>query len=235
MNGFIISFFFASGVALLVAYLTWMRRKHSGGQMLALLMLFAASWAFCNGMEAISPAMESKIFWSKLEYIGTYNAVPLYFLLAMSFSHREKWITRFNILLLWVIPLLTIILAASNEWHHLIWTAFSWHGDLLIYHHGPWFWIGIGYSYLMLLISTILLITNTIRMPRIYRRQNWFLILAALIPWIANIIYLLEIEILKGRNFTSISFIFTGSTCQISLVYSFIVQSLENDPILAVL
>ena len=57
-----------------------------------------------------------------------------------------------------VVPVISLGLAFTNEWHGLIWSSVtpSPAGEnLVIYGHGAWFWFGvIGYSYLMLLSAT---------------------------------------------------------------------------------
>jgi hypothetical protein len=65
------------------------------------------------------------MFWSHLSYFGIAFLPVSYFFFTTAFSQKFHLITPRNIALLTVIPFITIPLALTNEFHHLIWKSVS--------------------------------------------------------------------------------------------------------------
>jgi signal transduction histidine kinase len=201
------------GVSLSMALICWRRRAIPGGTVLALLMLAVAAWAIFGALEMAAVGIPAKVFWSKVAYLGTTPSPALLLIFALTYSQQHRWLTRRNILALFVLPVLTILLAATNEWHHLVWTSFtpSPSGDnVLIYGHGVGFWVLVAYSYLALTAGILALAHAFIRFRGPYRQQALLLLVGALLPSVWNVIYVFDVSPLPGLDATPIAFAFTG-------------------------
>jgi signal transduction histidine kinase len=75
--------------------------------------------------------------------------------------------------------------------------------------YGIWFFLHTSYSYALFIIGTVLLIKNLIRQPAIYRKQSIIMGLGALIPFIGNLIYTLNI-LPTIMDLSVLSFAITG-------------------------
>ena len=109
-------------------------------------MLAAASWSAFTALEYAAVGIPGKVFWAKLEYLGVVSAPVFFLLLALEYHGSERWLSRRKLLFLAVIPLITQMLALTNEAHGLIWSNFvpsSAGQNLLIYGHGPWYYVGV--------------------------------------------------------------------------------------------
>ena len=212
-------------IAITVAILAWDRRKVPGGLPLAVAMFAVAEWALASAAEILASSVEAKIFWSKVCYPGTVSTSVLFLILAIQYNHLNHLLTRRNILLAFAIPVVTLLLAMTNEWHHLIWNSFTPSPvvkNMIIYGHGPWFWIGaVGYSYLVTFIATGLLIWAAIRFPKAYRNQAVSLVAGVLFAWTGNLIYILHLSPLPGLELTPIAFTITG------VIYAFAIFRLH--------
>jgi diguanylate cyclase (GGDEF)-like protein len=202
-------------IAALVGFVAWRRRTTPGGKSLALLMVAVTWWSVGVAFEYATVGIPGKVFWSKFEYVGVVSCPVLYLLLALEYNRMDHWLTRRNIALLFIVPVVTLGLAATNEWHGLIWTSFTpspaGH-NLLIFGHGTGYWIGaVGYSYLAMLIGTILLVWAAIRFPTAYRRQTGALIVGAIAPWAGNLIYVAGLSPAPGLELTPLILAFTGA------------------------
>ena len=200
-------------VAVAVSVVVWKRRNSRGGWPLFLLFVAVAEWALCNGLEAAAVTQELKIFWSKVAYLGTQTSPVLLVLFALQYNGRGKRITLFTTALLFVIPVITILLAATNEMHGLIWVAFSpgpQGTNSLIYHHGPAFWVSVAYIFTMVSVGTAVLLLSAVRTQKIYREQSQFVFIASVIPWIGFLMYIMNLNPFPGLDTVSISFLFTG-------------------------
>ncbi len=191
-------------LALVVFGIALRHRELVGARSLALLMLGAAWWSLGTMFEYASVTIDAKIFWAKVEYLGVVT-VPVFFLFfALEYARVERFLTRRNMFLLLVIPLLAWILAITNDWHHLIWTEITAIGSAphqVTFGHGLAFWVLVaGYSYVMLAIGSVLLIRVALSYPRVYRTQIIAVIIGAVIPWVGNILYLLGLNPTPGMD-----------------------------------
>jgi diguanylate cyclase (GGDEF)-like protein/PAS domain S-box-containing protein len=215
-----IASFITGALAVFIALVAWKRKKVVGGLLLALLMAAVAIWALGASIEYASVGIPSKVFWSKIEYFGVVSPV-LYLLLALEFNRLERLLTARNVALLFIIPLITLGLALTNEWHHLIWSSFTpgpAGTNLLIYGHGPGFWIGaVGYSYLAMFSGSILMIAAVIRFPTIYRRQAAAILAAGISPWLASLVYISGLSPLPGLELTPLVLVFAGGILALTI------------------
>lgn len=191
------------------------RAVTSVGRFLAVLMAAVFVWSVAAALEAAVADTATKVLFSKVEYIGIATVPVLMFLFALQFLRSGRRIRRGWALALWIIPLSTIVLTFTNEWHHLIWTGFSPAGSardhLLLYDHGSFFWVHALYSYLLLFATTTLLLLAYFRFKGVYRRQALALLLAFPLPWIGNALYLAGLAGAgSGYDYTPIGFAFSG-------------------------
>ena len=202
-------------VAGAVAIIASKRAITSVGRVLGLLMASVFTWSLAAAIEVAAADPATKVLLSKIEYVGIATTPVLMFLFAVRFARSGSRMKPLPAALLWIIPLATIALAATNEAHHLIWSGFSMAGGaqerLLIYKHGPFFWVHAGYSYLLLFATTVFLLLAFFRFKGIYRKQALALLLAFPLPWVANAIYLAGLAGgTQGYDFTPVGFAFSG-------------------------
>ena len=210
-----LSLIIATLIAGAVAAIAWKRAVTSVGRFLAVLMAFVFVWSMAAAAEAIVPAAATKIALSKIQYIGIATVPVLMFLFALRFLSSGRRIGRGLAAALLAIPLTTVVLAVTNGRHHLIWAGFTaienGREHLLLYDHGPFFWVHAGYSYVLLFITTVILLLAFFRFKGVYRSQAVALLLAFPLPWLGNALYLAGLAgARKGYDFTPVGFAFSG-------------------------
>ncbi|MFZ1398182.1 MAG: histidine kinase N-terminal 7TM domain-containing protein, partial [Candidatus Promineifilaceae bacterium] len=89
--------------------------------------------------------------------------------------------------------------------------------DSVIFDGGPWFWTFIIYAYSLNLLAVLLLVKEWRASQRFYRQQLGLLLLAGLIPWLANIFSLLNLNPLPGLDLTPLAFTLTGILTAVTL------------------
>ena len=204
--------FIAAGISIVTTILVWRRRSVRGGIALFLLFLAVSEWAFFNGLESAAVGRDAKILFSKIVYVGAQSSPVFLLLFALKFSGRVEKIQPVSITGLFLIPTVIVSLAATNESHHLIWSGFApgpSGSNSLIYLHGPAFWIGLTYIYMLVSFSTALLAVSAVKSQKIYRIQSLTLLLASIMPWLGTFLYLLKPNPFPGLEMISISFVFT--------------------------
>jgi PAS domain S-box-containing protein len=185
--------------ATLLSIYAWQRRQSSGLTGFLLLTLSAAHWSAGYALELMSTSHSAILFWAKLEYLGIAILPVGWLLFAAQYSGRDKWLQRRNPLFLSLIPLLTMLLVFTNEWHGLIWREVSLldgpgGSRLFTPTYGPWFWIQWAYAYLCLSIGTFFLLTALGRFSRLYRPQALSLLAGIATPWLGNLLYILDVS-----------------------------------------
>ncbi len=196
-------------IAIVMAYLVYRRRNMRGRTALVLIMLAALEVSLASALEISAVSLPAKVFWAKVGYLGNQSGPVLFLIFALEYTYQDEFLTGRNILLFWLIPLTTMALAGTNEWHHLIWTGYTPSPDepsFLIYTHGLWFWVSTIYDYSIVLIGFFVLFTAALRTPYLFRRQVSILLVAALIPGLGNIIYLAGLMPIAGLDLAPITF-----------------------------
>ncbi|MDK2980184.1 MAG: hypothetical protein PWQ55_531 [Chloroflexota bacterium] len=213
LSPYAIAQFSTTLVSLIVVVVLWGKRSERGGLALWLLFIALTEWSFCNGMEAAAVSIQTKVLWSQLAYVGAQTSPVFLFLFALIYSSRTNQITPARIALLLIIPIVIIILAATNSLHHWIWTGFSPGAEgsnSIIYHHGPAFWAGMVYIFSLVAFSSTFLFLASVQSQKLYRFQNLLIILASIIPWVSTIMYVSDLNPFPGLDLISLSFFFTG-------------------------
>jgi PAS domain S-box-containing protein len=171
----------------------WRQRTVQGATSFALLMLMAVVWALANALEMAGTDLPTKLFWANVQYL-CYVALPVAWLtLALQYTGRDEWLTRRNLVLLSIEPVVTVALVWTNDLHGLmrrnIYLDTAGPFPVIGKAFGPWFWLHAAYTYLLLTLTIYLLIEALRRPSPLYRRQTLVLLIGSLLPMIWNALY----------------------------------------------
>ena len=210
-TGSIIEFLTALA-ALLTILLLWRYRKSAEVRYLIYLELLIIVWAITYAFEFGTQDLSTKVFWSKMSYLGIAYAPLAYFLFTTAFSQKGNIINPRNVSLLSILPFITIIMVFTNEYHHLVWTdvVLDEKLNMAIYFHGTWFWIFFAYAQLLIFSGLFNLLTSIYKFTSYYKSQVATLLIASLIPIVSNLMYVTRINPIPGFDWTPLSFVFTG-------------------------
>ncbi len=206
--------FIAAAIASWAAWIVWKHRQAIGGKVLFWMMAAIQVWTIAAAAEAATSDLSTKIIWSKIEYAGSVSAGPLLLIFALIYTHRNHLLTLRNLILLSTGPVFIFLLASTNEFHHLIWRDFirqEYLGEVLyVYVHGPMFWIHVVFAFASVGAAIILLLQEYLRSTPVYRKQYSAFILAALVPLMGGLLYVLNWNPVPGLDITALSFAATG-------------------------
>jgi len=76
--------------------------------------------------------------------------------------------------------------------------------------HGAWFWVYATYAYSLFLLGTVCLFGFFRQSAGIYRKQMGIMLLASLVPWAGNFLYIAGIKPFSVVDPTPLAFAITG-------------------------
>ena len=208
--GYAISYVVASILSFVTAAVTIRRRANPGTIQFTLLMLSLCIWSFATIFEAGAITLDGKLFWSKWQYIGIASLPPLWLYFTAEFTN-QNFLNKISSRMILIIPLITLALAFTNEYHHLLWANVyirSGPDNIAVYNHGPWFYVHVACSYIYLLLGTFWLVRAILRYPPKKRRQIYIIIIGLIIGWTSNILYVSGLFPIRGLDITPLSFTF---------------------------
>jgi PAS domain S-box-containing protein len=160
---------------------------------LAGLSLAIAVWVLGHAGEIAGTDLATKIFWSQVQYIGIALVPFTWLIFSFNHAHPDNPMPLRMALPLVVLPLITIGIAWTNSWDHLLWKS-TYIKEIGVFTemgvtYGPWFWVHAAYSYALNLAGAIYLFRSLGNKQGVYRGQRVNFVIAILFPWVANIIY----------------------------------------------
>ncbi|MGA7194961.1 MAG: histidine kinase N-terminal 7TM domain-containing protein, partial [Anaerolineales bacterium] len=207
---YIVPLFIAGFISIWVAFYSWSHRAVSGASALALLALAVGVWAIGYALEIAGADLSTKVFWAKVEYIGTTTIPLLWLVFCYNYFNQNRQMPLRVIAALGVLPLVTLLLVFTTEYHGLIWSHYfiSRTGDFssLGVVHGFWFWIYWIYAYFLLLIGTYFIVRLIRHKHGLYRGQIAALIIAVIAPWVGNFLYVSGLTPVTNLDLTSYGF-----------------------------
>jgi len=179
------------------------------------MMISNAIWSIAYGLELASSSLWQIKFLINIEYIGIASLPLNWFLFCLHFCGRECWYKKpLNLILLLIMPIAAIVLVWTNDLHHL------YYANIKLATEGPFPMANITfglfykvftiYFYLLLACGCYLIFVKFRISDPIYKKQNYSIIIAALLPWLANIAHVLGVRPLGYLDITPFAFIFTS-------------------------
>ena len=202
--------FTGCALATWAAALTYRRRSAQAATALFWLVLAVAWWCLTEAFLVLAGPLPAKIVWAKLQYLGIAGAPPLWLLFAAEYANAGWATTRRVRAALWLAAALTVAASATNEWHRAFWTSVELlPNGAAVYEHGVLFWAINGYSQALVLSGTLLLIGALRRSPAPLRGQSLAMIVAGLVPWGANLLYVAGLTP-AGLDMTPLAFVISA-------------------------
>jgi len=204
----------AAVIALVLMALGLHRRSSPGAKAFVALMAAVVWWTLFAALEAAAVDADLKILISKFEYLGTVCTAPLFLLFALRYRAGERRLSPTLLGLLWIVPAATLVAVFTNDWHRLFWTGFIPSpvpdSNLLVYVHGPLFYVQTAYAFALTLAGTVLLVRSAFGAQRVFRLQALVLLAAAVAPWVGVAVYLTPLNPWPGLDLIPLSFTATG-------------------------
>lgn len=209
----ILSLIFGS-VSITLAFFIY-RKGGNAVRWFSLMMFSSAIWSISYGFELASNTLSQIRAIINVEYIGIVSIPLNWFLFCLNFSGKECWYQKpLNAIAILIFPIGTLLLVWTNQYHHLHYVTYTLSTGtpfpMIDITPGIGYRIFTIYFYLLLASGCYLLWAKFRSSDPVFRKQNISVIIAAIIPWIANILYLSGIRPMGHLDLTPFAFIITS-------------------------
>ena len=194
-------------LALLAASRPWI----PGARFLAATMAPTALWCAAYVGELSSLSLDSKVVWAKVAYLGIVCVPPSWLLFCLAQLGNVRRRSPIFVTLCYILPAVTFLFVLLAVRVPLVWSAVrlapSGGLSMLVVDHGLWFWVHTCYSYLCLGCGSLLLLIRVFRRVRALSAQGVVIVLAALLPWVANALTISELVPIAHLDLTPPAFV----------------------------
>ncbi|MDD4254139.1 MAG: histidine kinase N-terminal 7TM domain-containing protein [Methanofollis sp.] len=209
-------------MTLVLAAIAWHNRKVPGGVPLTIFLLGATVWSAAYALVLSVADLPSNLLFTYVEYAGIMAVSLAFVLFVISYTGRESLLTRTWRCALLLFPACVFAALLTNDLHHLYYTGFMpvvVAGSIVwVFVHGPLFWVAwIGFA-AMTIAAIALLVSHLISSPPVYRTQIRLLLVASLVPLVANLLYVFGMGPVRGLDLTPLSFLVTGLTLEMATI-----------------
>lgn len=227
---YIVALLFAASLLLLIVNIAWRRRPGPGVTSFIWLILACTAWTLGYALELSSSELPSKLFWFRIEAVGPACVATFGLIFMLNFSGHTTWLHWPRTVIFAAIPAATVLLVWTNDFHGLVYQnpRIVTRGSflLLVFERGPWFWIALLYSYVLLLLTGGLIFDLAFALPNLYRKQVIAILVSFAVPWLSNFVHASSITSQPLPDLTPLSFAVTGMVLWWALLrYQFLIAT----------
>ncbi|HYE81125.1 MAG TPA: diguanylate cyclase [Clostridia bacterium] len=194
MIGFLSGVLFIFGISFFLLFLySLSKQRNSLSAPFSIMCLAIAVYITGYGFELQADNVEQIKFFLKMEYFGAPFMSAFWMIFSYKFHFKKKASLNITILIM-VLPLVTLFLSVTNEFHHLIYTdvsAFEIDGYLVAkLSRGPWYFVNIVYAYSVQLFGATAFFSAWRKTGYKTGTQPYWMFLGSIWPGLVNILYI---------------------------------------------
>jgi len=209
-------------ISISMAVAVLMHKHTLGVHAFAALNVSIGLWALTSLFEVCSLDLQTKIFCYSLKYLFIVVVPPAWFVFGLYYSNRLRKLRLSQLGMLSILPAVTLILVATNRYHHLMFTSLEsikTTAYVFLYRKfGPWFWLHAAYCYILLFLGFLYLAKQYLDSPSPYRWQGLTLIIGGLVPTIANVAFTCNFTPIPYLDLTPFAFTISGIAFMVGIM-----------------
>lgn len=195
---YIVAIIIATCMMILLLLYAWRLRHLAGARSFVIFMLAAILWAGNVGIMALAPPSSGN-FWLNLKYCWIALAPVALLRFVLEYTNHERWLQKWWTVAALLIPGITQLVVWTNAYHGLMIREIHFRQSGILTYipaltFGPYYWVHVGYGYMLSLLSIMLVLITLLRGSYLYRWQGLFLVAAIVTPVVANVLLIAEIS-----------------------------------------
>ena len=192
---------------LLLNYMLGRKNKKQLDKIFIVTFTLILFWLLCNTLQIFCTNFMN----ANPIYFDYFNFISVCFLpisvlfMALTFA-RTKFKFSKKYLLLFIIPVITLIMVWTNDIHHLVYKSYAIDSNNIEF--GAFFFIYYYYSYILYAIALYIFMKYSIKNSGFFSKQAILILIGALIPIVTNLLAVIGV-VTMSIYITPISFAFT--------------------------
>lgn len=190
---------------------------------LAAMMFAVTAWAVPHAISFGYGSVQEVAFWTRLLYPGAVTAPVLYLVVALRYAGHDRWLSRRTFAVLGLTPVVTVAAVWTNPAHGLVWESLSvvtvHDATVLVPEYGPWYWVNLGYLYLVTIVGLLVLSSVAVRSESLYRQQATLMFVGGLLPLAANVAFTFGAGGSRSIDLTTTALALSGLTFALALFH----------------
>ncbi|HEX2205428.1 MAG TPA: EAL domain-containing protein [Longimicrobium sp.] len=158
------------------------------------VMACSAGWSLFYALYQSGTELWQKALFARLLQAAAIGMPVAWFVFAARYAELRRAPSRRAALLLSLVPLFTLVLVLTNEWHGAFWSRFALterEGRVAVDSANGWgFWLHVAYSWLLMSVTVVLLMGKVLRARHRARAQSAAVLFGALVPWVGNVAHI---------------------------------------------
>jgi PAS domain S-box-containing protein len=212
----------ALGIAAAIRFIS--RHREPRNKVSVLILCGSIIWLLMSALVVASDNLPTKLLFYKMQFVGVVVVPGLWLIVTMQISGYERRVTRSNLVILSVVPLMTLFLIFTNDSHGLMWSNVALNEVdpflPLAETRGLGYWLMIvGYSYFVLLVAVVIFVRRVVVSRSLYRRQAAPMILVSCGAWSFSAAWFLNPSVFMYIDPTALALTVAASITMWRLTY----------------
>lgn len=202
---YLVALGFACMLATGIAFKAWGKWETTGARPLVGIALATAIWAGGSLGLALATAPGAKLRWLQISYLGMVGAPIAFTVFALEYTGYQQYRTPPILAGLFTLGGGFLGLVWTNPYHRLYWAEVEYGVAVpagVATTPAQGFWGFVIFTYLLLILGSVLFVRYALTAPRPYRRQTVALLIAVAAPWAANVPHVFQ---LMRTDFTPVA------------------------------
>ncbi len=211
-------------VTVYLAIMVYTRKSIPGSKWLAITMLDVAAWTIAALFVAFVPTIPLKEFFVAINCLFIWSSPLFFYLFIFEYIDKKKYINYFSVGFLLLMPISVQVVLSIPSLKPLFYVVegINPNNGFPIVKFGWLFWVYCGFVYFTLTFSLLTLFFNRIFLQKIFKTHYRLIILATVVVFVTNVLYVSQITPLKGLDLTPLGVSF----CCIILFYGMYAKGL---------
>jgi signal transduction histidine kinase len=170
--------------------------------------ILGALWLIGIIFELAAVDISLKIFWRKFQVMFQLPSATAITCFLLEYTWPKRWLTRRNLILLSIVPILALVLISTNDLHHLLWEGFMVQEGELVAIDGSLINYFLAYVTLNFFINLIIFIWLFIHSPQ----NRWPVAIMVVGQITMRLLYFIDIadKAFISIHFTAVGLAFTS-------------------------
>ena len=136
-NVYVIILLLSAVLSTVLAVYVQLRRKSLDAPSLAWLLIAIAVWSYASAVDVQLQTSEHRAIFNLIRYLGIVSTPVFFLYFALEYSRMFSQFKRFLSWPVWIIPALSIIFLATNNYHNLFYTyTYDSTGEVIVNYRG---------------------------------------------------------------------------------------------------